>query len=77
MHHPCSWHQRPYLILCPCLSSTQGLVSSEGAEIDDDLTGSALEDMAVGGADGLEADALLQLAKSIAVAILELIGIGL
>ena len=52
-------------------------MSSEGAEIDDDLTGSALEDMAVGGADGLEADALLQLAKSIAVAILELIGIGL
>ena len=45
----------------------------EGAEIDDDVAGSALEDLAAGGIDGLEADAVLELVKSIAIGILELI----
>lgn len=55
----------------------QGLVTTEGAEIDDDVTGSTLEDLAAGGMDGLEADAMLELVKSIALGILELIGLGL
>jgi len=54
-------------------TEVQALMGVEGAEIDDDVAGSALEDLAAGGIDGLEADAVLELVKSIAIGILELI----
>mmetsp|Transcript_21941 Transcript_21941/g.47011 ORF Transcript_21941/g.47011 Transcript_21941/m.47011 type:complete len:618 (-) Transcript_21941:359-2212(-) len=51
----------------------QELGGTEGAEIDDDVAGSALEDLAAGGMDGFELEAILELIKSIVIGILELI----
>lgn len=51
----------------------EGIAGTEGAEIDDDVTGSALEDLAAGGMDGFELDAMIELAKSIVVGILKLL----
>ena len=47
------------------------------AEVDDDLAGSALEDLAAGGVDGFELEAFFEVVKSVLVGILELIGLGL
>eukprot|EP00585_Thalassiosira_rotula_P012442 CAMPEP_0196131836 /NCGR_PEP_ID=MMETSP0910-20130528/1674_1 /TAXON_ID=49265 /ORGANISM="Thalassiosira rotula, Strain GSO102" /LENGTH=637 /DNA_ID=CAMNT_0041391349 /DNA_START=317 /DNA_END=2230 /DNA_ORIENTATION=+ len=51
----------------------EGIVGAEGVEIDDDVTGSALEDLAAGGMDGFELDAIIELAKSIIVGILKVL----
>ncbi|KAL3759867.1 hypothetical protein ACHAWU_007611 [Discostella pseudostelligera] len=50
----------------------QELVGTE-AEIDDDVTGSALEDMAAGG----ELETMFEFVKSVVIGLLELIGVGL
>jgi len=55
----------------------QGLLGNEGAEVDEDFAGTALEDLAAGGVDGFELEAFLELLRSIAIGILELIGLGL
>ena len=52
----------------------QEMVGTE-AEVDDDVAGSALEDLAAGGLDGFEWEAFLQIVKSVLVAILEVIGL--
>ena len=54
----------------------QEMVGTE-AEVDDDVAGSALEDLAAGGLDGFEFEweAFLQIVKSVRVAILEVIGL--
>ena len=56
-----------------------GLQESIGAdvEVDDDVVGSGLEDMAAGGVDGFELEAVLEILRNIIVGILELIGLGL
>jgi hypothetical protein len=48
------------------------LVGTE-AEIDDDVTGSALEDMAAGG----ELETMFEFVKSVVIGLVELIGVGL
>ncbi|KAL7441714.1 hypothetical protein ACHAXH_004752 [Discostella pseudostelligera] len=50
----------------------QELVGTE-AEIDDDVTGSALEDMAAGG----ELETMFEFVKSVVIGLVELIGVGL
>ena len=58
----------------------QEALGTDGAEldVDEDAAGSALEDLVGSGiTDGLEMDAILELAKNILVGILELIGFGL
>jgi len=52
-------------------------IGAEDVEIDDDVVGSGLEDMAAGGMDGFELEGIIELVKSILVGILELIGMGL
>lgn len=52
---------------------SNGLAGTEGADIDDDIAGSAVEDLAAGGIDGFELETLLELIKSIVIGILELI----
>ena len=52
----------------------QEMVGTE-AEVDDDVAGSALEDLAAGGLDGFEWEAFLQIVKSVLLAILEVIGL--
>ena len=54
------------------LSFLQELVGTE-AEIDDDVTGSAIEDMAAGG----ELETMFEFLKSVVVGLIELIGVGL
>eukprot|EP00578_Thalassiosira_sp_NH16_P005612 CAMPEP_0181137874 /NCGR_PEP_ID=MMETSP1071-20121207/33932_1 /TAXON_ID=35127 /ORGANISM="Thalassiosira sp., Strain NH16" /LENGTH=604 /DNA_ID=CAMNT_0023224645 /DNA_START=181 /DNA_END=1995 /DNA_ORIENTATION=+ len=58
-------------------SGLQEIIGVEGAEIDDDVAGSAVEDFAAGGLDGFELETFFELVKSILVGIVELIGLGL
>lgn len=52
-------------------------IGAEDVEIDDDVVGSGLEDMAAGGMDGFELEGIIELVKSILLGIVELIGMGL
>jgi hypothetical protein len=55
---------------------SQELFGTEAA-VDDDLSGSALEDVVASGMDGFELESIFELVKSIVVGILEIIGLGL
>ncbi|KAL7549668.1 hypothetical protein ACHAWF_016965, partial [Thalassiosira exigua] len=54
----------------------QAIIGTD-AEIDDDVAGSALEDIAASGVDGFEMEAFFEVVRSVLVGILELIGLGL
>jgi hypothetical protein len=75
-HHHQQSHFQNAIIggLAGLANRTQEMVGTE-AEVDDDVAGSALEDLAAGGLDGFEWDAFLQIVKSVLVAILEVIGL--
>lgn len=58
------------------VNTLQEMVGAD-AEFDDDVAGSALEDLAAGGVDGFEFETFLELVRGIVVGIVELIGLGL
>lgn len=53
------------------------LFGTEAEIIDDDVSGSALENIATGGFDGFELESIIELVRSIILGIIELIGVGL
>lgn len=55
----------------------QELFGAEAEVVDDDVTGSTLENIAASGIDGFEMESILELVKSIILGILEFIGLGL
>jgi len=53
------------------------LFGTEAEIIDDDVSGSTLENIATGGLDGFELESIIELVKNIILGIIEIIGIGL
>lgn len=53
------------------------LFGTEAEIIDDDVSGSTLENIATGGLDGFELESIIELVRSIILGIIELIGVGL
>lgn len=53
------------------------LFGTEAEIIDDDVSGSTLENIATGGLDGFELESMIELVRSIVLGIIELIGVGL
>ena len=53
------------------------LFGTEAEIIDDDVSGSTLENIAAGGLDGFELESIIELVKSIILGIIEFIGLGL
>lgn len=53
------------------------LFGTEAEIIDDDVSGSTLENIATGGLDGFELESIIELVRNIILSIIEIIGIGL